>query len=268
MLGLGDNIYQRAFIRRITEPVYLSTPWPQLYKDLPNVRFTQCDTRLRTQKKNVDRTKTIRHRAPTGGKVQIMYREDGPLNGMRKAFGFEPELLDLPDFGPSPVGGDYIVVRPVTVRTEWQAESRNPNPRYIAEAAQMARDAGFKIISVADLEDGKEWALDPLPVADVTYHKGELNVEQLMALVKHAKAVIAPIGWIVPAAIAYGVPGWIVCGGYGAYNRPDKIDDPRNSKLTFVAPKPMCMCDDKSHRCNKEITQHDERFARWLSDTF
>ena len=32
MMGLGDNVYQRAFISAIKFPVYIETPWPELYE--------------------------------------------------------------------------------------------------------------------------------------------------------------------------------------------------------------------------------------------
>ena len=36
MCGLGDNIYQRAVLKRLLldGPVYLRTPWPELVADL------------------------------------------------------------------------------------------------------------------------------------------------------------------------------------------------------------------------------------------
>lgn len=33
MLGLGDNIYARAFVKKHLG-AYLETPWPQLYADI------------------------------------------------------------------------------------------------------------------------------------------------------------------------------------------------------------------------------------------
>ncbi|MGV2896729.1 hypothetical protein ACNPPY_13135, partial [Achromobacter sp. AGC78] len=84
---------------------------------------------------------------------------------------------------------------------------------YIAEAAEAARSAGYRVISVADLEPGKEGAVGKWPPADEVYHGGEFSVRQLLALVQGAAAVIGGIGWILPAAIAMKVPAWIICGG-------------------------------------------------------
>src|SRR3546814_15822652 len=75
MKGLGDNIYQRPFVRMLArrEPVYITTPWPELYEDLTGVHFGRSSTVLRTQQKNLDRQSSRRwSSAPTGARlVQI-----------------------------------------------------------------------------------------------------------------------------------------------------------------------------------------------------
>lgn len=54
MLGMGDNLYMRPFIRaalaRYSE-VYLTTAWPEAFADMP-VRCVRPETNLRTQAKN------------------------------------------------------------------------------------------------------------------------------------------------------------------------------------------------------------------------
>lgn len=262
MLGLGDNIYQRTFIKQMPKPLYLSTPWPILYSDIPGVHFIRPQTNLRTQAKNI-----ARHadwvmppgRQPTR---QIRYGAEGIIPGMIAAFGIMPGEFDLPPLPPSPVEGKYVVVRPATVRSEWRADTRNPLPEYIAEAAMRAWLQGYKVVSVADLQDGAEWAVEPLPYADLTYHKGELPVEQLLALVKGAAAVIGGIGWIVPAALSAKVPAWIICGGQGGFNAPELIC-PKQSTITFAVPDNFCRCRLKQHNCDKRISNYDTKLAQW-----
>ena len=55
MLGLGDNIYQRAFVKQLPAGTYIRTAWPELYEDLP-VLPVRSFTTLRTQRKNEYRT--------------------------------------------------------------------------------------------------------------------------------------------------------------------------------------------------------------------
>ena len=264
MKGLGDNIYQRAFLKGLKHPVWLETPWPELYADLPMVRLVKPDTKLRTQAKNM-RRHAAWERAPRGRITQVAYGQAGIIPGMAAKFGRQPGEFDLPDFGPSPVGGRYIVVRPVTLRSEWRADSRNPLPEYVAQAAAEMRRRGFTVVSVADLEDGMEWALEPLPPADIRYHAGELPVEQLLALLQGAVAVIGGIGWIVPAAIAAKIPAWIVCGGQGGYNAPELITAPTMdlTRIAFAVPDNFCRCTQREHTCDKRIPDYDQRFAEW-----
>lgn len=262
MLGLGDGLYQRAFIKSMPKPLYLATPWPILYEDIPGVHFIRPQTTLRTQAKNI-----ARHadwvmpptRQPTR---QIRYGAEGIIPGMTASFGVAPGAFDLPPLPPSPETGKYVVVRPATVRSEWRADTRNPDPQYIAQAATEAQRRGYRVIGVADLQEQQEWALAPLPPADYAYYKGELPVEQLLALVQGAAAVIGGIGWLVPAALAAKVPAWIICGGQGGFNAPELIC-PAGSTITFAVPDNFCRCRLKQHNCDKRISDYDSKLAHW-----
>lgn len=266
MRGLGDNIYQRAFVKALNGIVYIDTPWPELYRDLSNIHFVRPDTKLRTQSKNIAKQAAWQTRPRQGQALTIRYGTEGIIRGMSAAFRVRPQAFDLPDFGPSPIAGKYVVVRPVTVRAEWRADTRNPLPEYIAHAAQAARDRGYTVVSVADLEDGKEWLVDKVlnSFADIEYHRGELDVSQLMALIQGASAVIGGIGWIVPACLAAKVPAWVVCGGQGGYNSPELICPP-GSTVSFSVPDTFCRCTLKEHNCDKRITNHAANFTRWAN---
>nr|WP_255320455.1 hypothetical protein [Pseudomonas aeruginosa] len=268
MKGLGDNIYQRAFIKQLPLGVWLETPWPELYKDIPDINLILPVTRLRTQMKNICRQpKGTWQRRPRGTVVQVGYGREGIFPGMMRSFARTPGEMDLPDFGPSPVDGRYVVIRPATVRSEWRADTRNPLPEYIAQAATEMRRRGYKVVSVADLVEGREWALDPLPVADLQFHRGELPVDHLLALVQGAAAVIGGIGWLLPAAIAAKVQALIICGGQGGYNAPELITSKAMdvSRIEFVVPDNFCRCTQKEHNCDKRISNYAERLTAWAS---
>lgn len=265
MRGLGDSLYARAFIKQLPGELYVDTPWPELLADLPNVHFIRPQTNLRTQAKNIARQgRTWETPPPRQPARQIRYGAEGIIQGMTASFGVAPGEFDLPPL-PSPpmfARGKYVVVRPATVRSEWRADTRNPAPEYIAWAAAEAMRRGYRVISVADLQEGQEWGLDPMPPADVLYHKGELPVEQLLALVQGAAAVIGGIGWLVPAALAAKVPAWIICGGQGGYNAPELICPP-DSTITFAVPDNFCRCRLKTHNCDKRISDYDAKLAHW-----
>lgn len=263
MLGLGDNLYERAFIKALPKPVYLSTPWPFIFHDIPGVHFIRPQTTLRTQAKNIARhTDWV---MPPGRQParHIRYGVEGIIPGMTASFGVAPTEFDLPPLPPSPETGKYVVVRPATVRSEWRADTRNPDPEYIYRAAWEARLRGYKVISVADLQQGQEWLVGELPQAHVQYHKGELPVEQLLSLVANASAVIGGIGWLVPAALAAKVPAWIICGGQGGYNAPELIAPKGPSNVTFAVPDNFCRCRQKIHNCDKRISDYDSKLAQW-----
>ncbi len=263
--GMGDSIYSRAFVKNLPKPVYLDTPWPEIYKGIPGVHFVKPQTALRTQSKNISRHAGWEI-APRGvAQLTPRYGTEGIIPGLTKTFGVAPAEFDLPPLPPSPEAGAYVVVRPATLRQEWRADTRNPDPYYINYAAHYAEAHGYRIVSVADLEDGREWMLPghDYPI-DACYHKGELNVEQLLALVRGAAAVIGGIGWIVPACIAAKVPAWIICGGQGGHNAPELICPP-GSTITFAVPDNFCRCVAKQHNCDKRISDYDAKLTRWAN---
>lgn len=269
MRGLGDNIYQRAFVKQLVGPVAIETPWPELYSDLPNVRFTRPVTKLRTQLKNMARQRAWSAKTPYGKQLHIRYGAEGILPGMRQCFGVAPGVMDLPPLQSTPgwlkAFGQYVVIRPVTLRTEWMAETRNPLPEYVAQASAEAARRGYTVVSVADLEDSKEFIVGEPPPAHLEYHQGQLDVLQLLALIQGASAVIGGIGWIVPACIAANVPAWVICGGQGGFNAPELIAPP-DSTVTFAVPDRFCRCLTKQHNCDKRIEQHVEKFASWADE--
>jgi len=127
MLGLGDNIYQRAVVRELGA-VHLVTSWPQLYADLPGVRCVRPTTRLRTQSKNAardDLTWSTVSRGTAPRRIGYDGR-DTILASLMRSAGIAPARVTFDGPPVEAREGRYILVRPATVRTEWPAASRNP----------------------------------------------------------------------------------------------------------------------------------------------
>jgi hypothetical protein len=278
--GLGDNIYCRPFVRALSDryDVYLGTPWPELFEDLP-VRFVYRRGMLRTQMKNVAAQPSSRWSPlPSGCRMapRLAYSAHDLARGsviqsldrkLRGLIGKDAELrFDLPTFHrPGPVTRKPLALfRPVTVRREWHNTARNPLPEYL-EALSRRLWHTHTIVSIADLADGEEWLLEPAPCAHFTFHKGELKVRQLLALVQAADIVVGGVGWIVPASIALKTRAFIVLGGHGGHNAPEKITDPRMdlSRIGFAMPERFCRCTSKLHDCNKSIPDLDRQFSDW-----
>jgi hypothetical protein len=271
MKGLGDNIYQRAFVKKLCKDrdVFLETPWPELYEDLP-VKFVRSVTSLRTQAKNLARQSRHWHGKPAGEVMRVSYgaelQHSSIMQAMASRFGCEPEALDLPVYKSAIKAKKPIcVVRPVTVRKEWRAEARNPLPEYVRQAVERIRNDYF-VVGVADLCGTAEYALNPLPYADLTLYQGELDIGGLLGLVQQADLVLGGVGWVVPACIASKTPLFCILGGNGGYNAPEKITDNRMDLrlVGFANPNSYCMCTHMQHRCNKTISNFEEQLEAYL----
>ncbi|GMV06725.1 MAG: hypothetical protein AMXMBFR53_30000 [Gemmatimonadota bacterium] len=284
MHGLGDSIYQRAMVRWHAErrgEVFLHTSWPEFFEDIPGLRFIRpgLEVDLRAQRKNIERRpeETWSKEPANAQRIRARYALTNPgesiVEELMRSYGIPGSArlpMDLPDFGPSPVRFKrYAVVRPVTHRKEWLNTARSPDPRHIARAAELLQDAGYRVVTVADVEPVKnqEWIEGPEPVADRRFHGGELEVAQLMALLQNASVVVGGVGFVVPAVLAAHVPAVIVAGGQGAYNAPEIVCGPRvdSRHVRWVLPDAYCRCRHRLHACPKRVTDFDAKFAAALA---
>lgn len=242
--------------------VYLRTPFMQVYEGLP-VKFVKPVSHLRTQVKNIERSDYKYHELPPHTPV-IHPRYSGEqlrtmnmVDSLGLTYHCKPSNFDLPKFASKikSDGRPICVVRPATIRKEWNAASRNPDPRYVAQVIEWLRETHY-IVSVADLDVNAEVALEPLPYADLTLHEGELTTKELLGLIRKADVVVGGVGFIVPACIAYGTRLFCILGGNGAYNSPSKITHPSMDlrQVYFAQPDNFCGCNSAHHQCDKRIT--------------
>ena len=273
--GLGDNIYQRPFIKAITKKceVYLKTPWPQLYSDLP-VKFIKDNTNLRTQNKNLQRSDLSEQYVPEENIATIEPRYVGEdlkrginmVEGLIKSYKIDPETFDLPKFDTIKINSKkpICVIRPATIRNEWIAASRNPNPEYLLLASRILMKTHY-VISVADIDDFNEIGVNPLPEAHLYLNKGELKMEELLGLIQKADLVVGGVGFIVPACIASKTKLFCILGGNGGYNSPEIITDKRMdlSKVYFAKPDNFCKCTSAIHNCDKRISNFEEKLKEF-----
>jgi len=282
MYGLGDNVYARPFMRAAASQfdLWLDTPWPELYEDL-DIRFVRGHRKLRTQTDNIALQSEDRWSRPplSTREVILNYGNIAASSIIRSLESrwsaklrvkFDPALFDLPDMGPSPVVSDrpIAVIRPVTVRSEWLNPARNPKPEYVnALAAELM--ATHTVVAVASLAVNQEWLVGNLPPAHQHFIFGELKVRELLALVRDADIVVGGVGWIVPAALALKMRTFIVLGGHGGHNAPEKITDPRLdlSRIGFAMPDRFCRCTHMPHNCMKDITDPVGQFFRWFQNS-
>lgn len=266
MGGMGDAAYSRPLVRHFAQErgeIWYSTPYPELVADIPGVHPVRwSELRLRCQSKNVATTDAQWTEPPRRSeRLRVMYALHSLEMSVTEEMEWwaetevDPFLFDLPEFGSSPIAGQYAVVRPVSVRKEWTNHARNPDPAYVAKAARELMRRGLRVICVGDLEDGQETLMGEMPPADEYLIRGELSTRQLFALIRHATLVVGGVGWIVPTCLGYRTPALIVGGGLAQHSAPQFLIDPRmdGSRTEFLLPDPYCWCRSATHDCKKAI---------------
>jgi hypothetical protein len=276
MQGLGDNIFQRPFIKALSREwdIYLETAWPELYSDLP-VKFVNPQTRLRTQAKNAARSKVDWVPKPHGCRqvrrnsyVNAFRGGRSIIAGMEESFGIELNAVDfdLPPLPPSPIVSSKPIafVRPITLRREWYNAARNPEPQYIADIVEALRTT-HHIVAVADIEPGAEWLIGPPLRAHRDFVGGQLKMMDMLALLAASNIVIGGVGFIIPASIALKRHCFVVLGGNGGHNAPDKVLDRRLdcSRIGFATPENFCRCTNMRHDCSKTISTLQDQWRNY-----
>lgn len=277
MMGLGDNVHQRAVIRQLMErhEVWLETVWPSLYHDLvgDRLKLVRGRTTLRTQAANAERQAALFTELPPEsrlwGKLTIGYdialtRRIGVLPAMLQSCGCD---LSRADFSlPVPEAwrakarlwlGKWrphrppLIYRPLVERTEWTGcPTRNPDHDAYARLFEaIARD--FFVVSVADLASDKEWTVGHSVRPDVTCHRGELDTETLAALMAEAAMVFCSPGFALVLAQAVGTRVACIFGGHESARHyvPSALYAP----FIGIDPIDPCGCFDKDHACRKHI---------------
>jgi hypothetical protein len=277
MHGLGDNLHQRPTIRYVLAQgceLWLKTPWPCLYHDMagPRLHFVDIRSRLRKQAQNAIREAT-QFETPPSGLPCVQFTHDLPTGWDQRWLRYPAAIagtcgvpLDI-DFNFSlPVLAAWdaklapwldrwcpdkpiMAVRPLVERAEWLERGRARNPDAAAYGMLFAAlREKFFVVSVADLADGKEWQVGQVLDADVYLHRGELDVEALLALFATAALVFTAPGFALPMAQAVRTPVICVFGGY-----EDASCYVTSPEFLAIEPIKPCRCFQQNHACNKTI---------------
>jgi hypothetical protein len=275
--GLGDNIYARPFVKELAKQfeIYLDTPWPEIYEDLP-VRFVLQPRALRTQMKNVRRQAPERW-SPPPPHVSLRTVNYGQSDMPRRSI---PQILaarfradadwsswDLPHWHSAPKHDRPIaVIKATTIRREWKSQARNPRPEYVNWIAQQLMQT-HHVVAVGDIDSVNESLLGGVPPCHQAFLKGELAVTALIDLVRSADIVVGGVGWNVPMAVALKVKIFVVLGGRGGHNAPEIITDPAMdlSRIGYATPERYCRCCNSVHNCDKTIPNLADQWARFLT---
>lgn len=278
MLGLGDNIRQRALLRQLMtrHEVWLESSWVSVYHDLiaAGLNVVRKDTRLRTQGKNAEReaAQFSSRRPPAGARpINVWYppqrvRATGSvLAAMCESVRCDVRTADfrLPvpaswrtalaeRLAPYHIDKPIMLYRPLVDRpSDWTGcNARNPDHAAYAELYRSVRDR-FCVVSVADLVPGKEWIVGEAIEADITFHAGELPFEELAALTEASALVFCSPGFAAVLAQAVGAPVACIFGGYE--NSSFFFAGAKSAPVLGIDPIHPCECFRHDHSCNKTI---------------
>lgn len=238
MPGLGDAVHQRALIRAWLKsgyrPIWLQTSYPDIYWDFRacgDVRCVPLGSRLRSACKSEREAQYDAERLPEDTERRRVWIKPGVLQrvgSLIKAMAEEAGVTGTADIR-LPIAPAWhaeasavldrlgterplLIYRPPVVRREWPNPARNPDPLAMHELLNAVRER-FCVISVADL-DGER--IDgPTPVADATFHAGELHYTTIAALMaRRGTVVLSPPGFALCMGRAVGA--W-TCGVFGGF---------------------------------------------------
>lgn len=286
MHGMGDNLHQRAVIRLLRQSynVTLETSWASLYHDFlaeGDFRVVGRPINLRTQLKNFSRpseqslfspypphhhvTNSIRlsysgstiAQTPSKTITEALFR----IAGLGARFAESDFRLPLKpawvheaqNLAWWPNDRPVMVYRPLCMRPEWAGSGvRNANIQDYHTIATMLHKKYF-IVSIADLEPGKEWIVGPEYPADLKFHGGEFPFETLAAIFQRADLVLTSGGFAAMLGPAVETPTISVLGGY----EPKEwcADGGKFSGYLPIQPMKPCSCGSSGcgNRCSKAL---------------
>lgn len=278
MLGLGDNLRQRAIIRQLmaSHDVWLESSWVSVYHDLiaDGLKVVNKPTRLRTQAKNAARESGIfsRSRPPSGARsLTVNYppaevrRHGSVMAAMCAATGTNIAVADFRLQIPMSwrakaarwiekwnTDKPIMLYRPLVDRpSDWGGcNARNPDHATYAALFNSIRGRFF-VVSVADLVPGKEWIVGHRIEADAECHHGELEFETLAALTSMSALVYCSPGFAGVLSQAVGTPVATVFGGYE--RAQFFFAGAKDADVLGIDPINPCSCFSHNHACQKQI---------------
>lgn len=272
MHGLGDNLHQRAVIRQLMQryDVTLESSWVAPYHDLiaQGLRVIHKSTSLRTQSKNAKReARLFSTGVPAGARTRKVWyapREVRAARGVLAAMCRNCDVsYDRADFR-IPVKPEWVeaaqqvvqtdrpilIYRPLVERTEWNGcAARNPDHTAYAELFDSIRDK-FHVVSIADLEPGKEWMVGLAVECDQRFHAGELPFETLAGLFSISAMAFTAPGFAVILAQAVETP---VAAVFGSYEASYSFSGGARYS-PYLGIDPIVPCDDFKHDNTKDKT--------------
>ena len=279
MHGRGDCLHTRGLLKQWIEDgreVWLESSWISLFHDLiatGKLHVVHKVTNLRTQTKNARREAGLfdKTRPPMSStRLRISYspaqvrRLGSVMAAMCETVRCDYSRADFRLPVPQPwrdraqalidewkPAKPIMIFRPPCERPEWGGhKARNPDPEAYAQLFESIHDRYF-VVSIADLEPGKEWLVGRPLAADIKLHSGELDFETMAGLFSKAKLVFTTGGFAVIMAQAVETPVIAIMGGYEDHR--SYLGGARFSRYLGIDPIKPCQCFSHDHKCQKAI---------------
>jgi hypothetical protein len=275
MLGIGDNLHQRAPLRALMQShdVTLEGFYPAIVHDLigAGMKFRQLKCHIAPRIDAGDSAAPPDRPDAKARHTKLTYHAGSILKaGSILAAQFASCGLAMPeraDFSlPVPAawrvrarkliaswdlgGRPLLVYRPIVLNKVWECPSRAPDPDAYARIFAAIRQRFF-VVSVADLTQD-EWIVGAEQGADVKLHKGETDFETLAGLFAEAALVFCNPGFSPVLAQAVGTPSIIVYGGNESFRTTNSVGAHLAATLAIEPIRP-CECHARTHACDKRI---------------
>lgn len=260
--GIGDNLYQRPFIKALSikYDIFLDTPLPEIYHDL-DVTFVNEKPKIYPR---IEEISFLHYWNGFESGINIFdyfgQRCGYPLHNIET---LDNSLPIKEEWGfafrtPKPL----CLVRPPTLRKSFINPARNPDIKYFQHLINRHKE-DYYFVSIGNLSENETLAGAELTGIDKEFMHGELSIGQVFYLMNISKLVICSPSFFVPAALALGCKCFCIFGGYV---KPELLISPKINTTNFfyAAPEPFCNCRDAMHECNKEINLDilDQKFDR------
>jgi len=271
-LGFGDNFYQRQIIKEVakTHTVYLKATFPEVYWDIPNVKFLYPASQpLRTQKKHIESLPAETWSKKPGDAHRVRWQDIGPP-ATKKIQTKYVELENSKDFDFSfPVKNEWVeeakklvktlplkgkkfcIIRRPTNRREWNCPARNPKIEYYQLLIDKYKDEYF-FLGLADIKPKEEWFDGVVTGLDKEFNKGEIPLTTILGLMKISDMIITYPSFFMIAAVALRAKCFCIWGGISAphYSLRKNLG---LQNFSYVAAEPFCSCHTMNHKCKKDI---------------
>ncbi|MFW8567064.1 hypothetical protein [Orrella sp. 11846] len=286
MHGVGDTLHERAVVRELKKngEVWIHTPFPSLFWDMPEVRVLRKNSDLPPQARNERQESDLFDDAtpPTNARqLRIQYDRAGVLRhgsvlaAMSAKAGVatgdfrleaHPDWLSQADelLAQWKPDKSLMFYRPVIDRVQHKfCAKRNPDHKAYTELIRSIREQFF-VVSIADSTTEKIVCHGIEPDVDKT--DGSLTMAQIYGLMAHAELAFGPVSFATILAQALGTPGITVFGGFES-----SLSFAAGAKLTpwlGIDPVKPCNCWNARHRCDKQINmpQAIERIKEFIGE--